>query len=359
MEKQKNKYKNKNIFLSIILCINVVIICLTLYFLSPVSNDGKNVNFVVSNGESLKEIANSLEKEGLIKNDKVFLAYVVLKNSKEIYAAKYELNTSMTLGEIVSVLKSGGKNTEEITITFKEGLNMRQIAKTIEKETDNSYQEVLDLANDEQYINELIKKHWFITKDIKNPNIYYKLEGYLFPDSYNFSSKKVSVEEIFNEMIINLGKNLEKYRKDIKKSGYSVHEILTMASVIELEGIDKASRKDIAGVFYNRLKSNMSLGSDVTSYYGAKKEMTSDVMQSELEAINGYNTRATGMEGKLPIGPVDNPSIISIEAALKPSKHDYYYFVADKNGEIYLTKTYETHNKVIIDLKDKGLWFEW
>ena len=65
------------------------------------------------------------------------------------------------------------------------------------------------------------------------------------------------------------------------------------------------------------------------------------------------------MAGKLPIGPICNPSIVSIEAALKPTKHDYLYFVADKNGKVYLTKSYETHNKVIADLKNKGLWFEW
>ena len=359
MEKHKTKYKKRNIVLTILLVINIAIICLMIYFFSPVSNSSKDIDFIVSEGESLKEIGSNLEKQGLIKNDKVFLAYVVLKNSKEIYAAKYKLNTNMTLREIVLTLKKGGRNTDEITITFKEGLNIRQIAKVIAKETDNSYEDVLEKASDDNYIDELIKKYWFITKDIKNQGIYYPLEGYLFPDSYNFSSKKVSVEEIFNAMIEHMDKNLTKYKKDIEKSTYSVHQLLTMASIIELEGIDEKSRKDIAGVFYNRLNAKMSLGSDVTTYYGAKKEMTSDLTQSELDAVNGYNTRASGMEGKLPIGPICNSSLSSIIASLTPNKHEYYYFVADKNGKVYLTKDYETHNKLIIDLKDKGLWFEW
>ena len=103
----------------------------------------------------------------------------------------------------------------------------------------------------------------------------------------------------------------------------------------------------------------MNLGSDVTSYYGVKKDMTSDITQSELDNVNPYNTRISSMAGKLPVGPICNPSLVSIEAAINPSKHSYLYFVADKNGKIYLTQNYETHNRIIEDLKNKGLWFEW
>lgn len=352
------KSKNNRFLLAILFFFVIVLIAL-LYLLSPVSSEDKDVSFIVTDGESLSEIASNLRKEGLIKSKKFFLGYVVLKNSKQIYAARYDLNTNMKLSEIVSTLKDGGHNADEISITFKEGLNMRQIAKLISEETDNSYDSVIDLSSDSKYLDELINKYSFITKDIKNKNLYYPLEGYLFPDTYNFNSKSVSVKEIFNEMIENFGKSIKKYEKDIKKSGYSMNQIITMASIVELEGLDKSSRKDIAGVFYNRIKKGMSLGSDVTSYYGVKKDMTSDIMQSELDDNNLYNTRLSTMAGKLPVGPICNPSLVSIEAALKPSKHDYLYFVADKNGKVYLTKSYETHNNVIADLKSKGLWLEW
>ena len=132
-----------------------------------------------------------------------------------------------------------------------------------------------------------------------------------------------------------------------------------MASIIELEGIDKTSRKDIAGVFYNRLNKGMNLGSDVTSYYGVRKDLTSDITESELLDNNPYNTRLASMAGKLPVGPICNPSEVSIAAAIKPNKHDYLYFVADKNGKVYLTRDYETHTRVIDNLKNKGLWLEW
>ncbi len=356
--KHKNKYKKANIFLSIILGICLIGIVLVIYFLSPVSLKGKEVDFIVKEGESLSQIGQNLKKEGLIKNEKVFLAYVVVKDAKQIYAAKYDLNSNMTLGEIVSKLKKGGVNKDEITLTFKEGQNIRQIAKEIAKNTNNSYEDVINLSNDETYINELIKKYWFITKDIKNKNIYYKLEGYLFPDSYNFNSKNVSTKEIFNEMITHMDKKLSKYQKQIEKSGYTTHQILTMASIVELE-VKQDSRKDIAGLFYNRLKAKMNLGSDPTSYYGAKKEMNGELYQSEYDEANPYNTRSTSLAGKLPVGPICNPSLGAIDAAINPSKHEYYYFVTDKNGKVYLTKDYETHNKVILELKNKGLWFEW
>ena len=354
-----NKRKIINTILLVFTIINVFIIVALLYLLSPSSLKNEEVSFIINEGDSLVEIANNLKQEGLIKNEKFFLGYLTLKDARSLYAAKYHLNKNMSLNKIVKTLKSGGVNPDEITLTFNEGLNMRQIATIIEENTNNSYDDVIKEANNEEYINELIKKYWFITKDIKNKDIYYKLEGYLFPDSYNFNSKDISVKSIFDEMIKNTDKKLEKYKKEIEKSNYSVHEILTMASILELEGLDKLSRKDIAGVFYNRLNSKMALGSDVTSYYGAKKEMTSDITQSELDTVNPYNTRSDSMVGKLPVGPICNPSIESIEAALNPNKHEYYYFVADKNGKIYLTKNYETHNKVIADLKNKGLWFEW
>ncbi len=348
-----------NVFLGVVLLGAFLCLVLILYLLGPVSSEGKEVTFIVTEGESLNEIANNLKDEGLIKSRKFFLGYVVVKNAKQIYAAKYELNSNMRLSEIVYTLKHKGKNADEITLTFKEGLNMRGIANVIAKDTDNSVNDVMTLATDPKYLEEVMKKYPFITNEVKNKNIYYPLEGYLFPDTYNFYSKTVSVKEIFNEMIDEFAKNIKKYDASIKKSGYTTHQVLTMASIVELEGIDKDSRKDIAGVFYNRLKKGMNLGSDVTSYYGVKKDMTSDITQSELDSVNGYNTRLSTMNGKLPVGPICNPSLVSVDAAINPTKHDYLYFVADKNGKVYLTKSYETHQKVINDLKNKGLWFEW
>lgn len=359
---QKNNRKKKYLILiaifGFVLLILFLFICFSLYFLSPVGGN-KSVEFVVNQGDSTSEIADSLKKKGLIKNAKVFMAYAFITNHRAIYAAKYDLNSGMRLSEIVDTFDEGGRNINEITLTFKEGVNIRDMAKLISKETDNSYDDVIKLANDKAYLNELIKKYWFIDKDVFNRDIYYSLEGYLYPDSYNFSSKEVSVREIFDDMLENTDMKLKPYKKYFSKSKYSVHQILTLASVLELEVSGSNSRRDVAGIFYNRLNSDMPLGSDATSYYGVRKDLNGELLQSEFDSVNPYNTRVSSMAGKLPAGPICNPSISSIVAALKPSKHDYYYFVTDKNGKVYLTKNFDMHNKVIKNLKDKGLWFEW
>ena len=121
-----------------------------------------------------------------------------------------------------------------------------------------------------------------------------------------------------------------------------------------------SDRNKVAGVFYNRLNSNLNLGSDVTTYYGIKVDMNErDLYKDEVNAYNAYNTRSSKMAGKLPIGPICNPSIKSIIAVLNPTKSNYYYFVADKNKKTYYSKTYNEHLNTISKLKSQGLWYEY
>ena len=222
----------------------------------------------------------------------------------------------------------------------------------------NCSEDIYSILNDEEYLDSLIQKYWFITEDVKNEKIYYSLEGYLFPNTYEFFIDEVSVKEIFNKMLDEMEKQLKPYKEDIEKSKYSIHELLTMASIVELEGKSISDRNEVAGVFYNRLKSNNTLGSDVTTYYGAKVNMSDrDLYQKEINTANDYNTRNASLAGKLPIGPICNPSISSIKAALYPKETNNYYFVADKNGKTYFTKTYNEHLRTVSKLKSEGLWY--
>ena len=158
-------------------------------------------------------------------------------------------------------------------------------------------------------------------------------------------------------MLDNTDKKLKKYESSFANSKYSIHEILTLASIVELESVGN-DRAGVAGVFFNRLNIKQTLGSDVTTYYGAKIDMNErDLTQAELTSINGYNTRVSSMAGKLPIGPICNPSVLSVEAVLNPTKSDYYYFVADKNKKVYYTKNYNEHLAIIKKLKSEGLWY--
>lgn len=329
------------------------------YTLSPISSDTTIVQVKIKEGTSTKNIAKELKKKNLIKNESIFYLYIKIHNIN-IKASTYELSRNQSMKEIINVLNKGnGYNPNSIKITFQEGINMRKVANIIEKNTNNSFESVIEKANDTTFLKSVIKKYWFLTDDILNEEIYYKLEGYLYPNTYEFVNKDVSVEEIFLKMLDEEKKILDKYKEKLYQKDYNVHEILTLASLCELEG-DATYRKDIAGVFYNRLAMNMNLGSDVTTYYGAKIEMNErDITTKELNEVNAYNTRSSKMAGKLPVSPVCMPSNSSIEAAINPNNNEYYYFVADKNKKVYFSKTGTEHFQTIKEIKSKGDWIEW
>ena len=201
-------------------------------------------------------------------------------------------------------------------------------------------------------------KYWFLTDEIKDEQIYYPLEGYLLPDTYTFENDDVSVKTIFNIILNYMDKKLTSLKEQIEQKNYTIHQMLTLASMAELEGKSDSDRAEIVGVFFNRLNQNMSLGSDVTTYYAFKVDMGDrNLTTNEIKTYSPYNTRGPQMNGKIPIGPICNPSVSAIKAALNPTESDNLYFVADKNGKVYFTKTYEEHTEMIQKLKDEGLWF--
>ena len=327
--------------------------------LKAVSSDKKEIEFTVDKGSTYYSVIPKLKSQGLIRNELCFKIYIKINKPKNIEAGTYKLSKSMSVKEIVEAFNKGNNyNPNAIRITFKEGKHMRSIAKTIADNTNNKVDDVYSLLKDTEYLNEVIKNYWFVDESILNKSIYYSLEGYLYPETYEFNNKDVTVKEIFKTMLDHMGKKLEPYKADIESSKYNVHQILTLASIVELEGAKSDDRKGVAGVFYNRLNSGMSLGSDVTTYYAAKVELSErDLYKTEIDSVNPYNTRSSSMAGKLPVGPICNPGIESIEAALKPTKSDYYYFVADKNGKTYFTKTLYEHNRKVSELKQAGLWY--
>ena len=303
------------------------------YQLGPVSKSDKTVEIEIPKNTTTRGIASILKENNLIRDERVFLIYVKLMKVDNMKAGYYDISYSMGVKKIVSLLQEGSKkNPNEIEITFKEGITMRDIASVISKNTNNSYESVIEKSNDINYINSLIQNYWFITEDIKNKDIYYKLEGYLFPDTYRFNDKNVTVEEIFNKMINKMASVIEPYRKDIEKSSLSLHQILTLASMVEEEAAREQDRRNVASVFINRIKLGMSLGSDVTTHYAFKVDNPKQVLTKiQYNTPNPYNTRVTdgSMNGKLPVGPICTLSKSSIEASIYPNKTDYTYFIAN------------------------------
>lgn len=354
------KFRNIAIALVVIMTITVVAVC-TYYNvnMSPVSTDTtlKEINIEAGTIES---IGVTLKENNLIKDVNIFKVYTKIMNKTNLKAGIYSLSEDMGVEKIVSILEEGSTvNPDEISITFKEGINIRKVATLISENTNNTYESVINLMDDDNYITELINKYWFLTEDIQNKNIYYPLEGYLFPNTYRFTNKDVSVEEIFTKMLEETDRQLSKHKDKINKSSLNVHELITLSSIVELEGATANDRRGVAGVFYNRLNSNSypTLGSDATTYYASKiDDWTISLTYKELDdCSNKYNTRCSTNTG-LPVGPICNSSIESIEATIDPEQHNYYYFVADCKGEVYLTKNSSEHANIINKLKRENNW---
>ena len=334
---------------------------------SPKNVGQKETIVDIKSGTSTVEILKLLKSNNVIRDELVAKLYIKMHNIKGLQAGKYLFNGQDSLSDVLNILTTGKVMDETVTITFKEGKNMRYIASTIAEKTNNTSNDVYNLLNDKDYITSLIDKYWFLSKTVQNENIYYPLEGYLYPDTYSFENKDVDVKTIFEKMLDQMSKVLSKYRKEGQNvqngetnQNITVHQLLTIASIIELEGNKSEDRSKIASVIYNRIKSNMSLGSDVTTYYGIRVDMGErNLYAKEINTYNAYNTRGPNMNGKLPIGPIANPSEESITAALNPVSEKYLYFVADKNGDMYFSNTYEEHQNTINTLKKKGLWFEY
>ena len=334
----------------------VFLFCFYKYNLTSVSNN-KNDKIITIEGGSIASIGKILKENNLIRNELIFKIYVKLNNINNLKASTYKLNESMSLEEIINILKEGNSyNPDEITITFKEGKNMRSIANTISKNTNNTFDDVINKVNDETYVDTLIEKYWFLTDDIKNSKIYYDLEGYLFPNTYAFLNKDVSVETIIETMLDETQKQLEIYKEKIENLNISIHEFFTLASLVELEEANPEARKGVAGVFYNRINDNWSLGSDVTTYYALKIDDYSIRLTEGIglyKCDKAYNTRCTSFIG-LPVGPICNPGIVSLIATLEPENHDYYYFVADCTGTTHFNKDAYGHRTTINKLKSEN-----
>ena len=326
------------------------------YNVSPVdkSSDAK-IEVVIPSGMSTDNIAITLYDKGLIRSKFFFKVYLKLNNTSSLKASTYLLSKNMTLEDIVKVLESGNsENGDVVNLTFKEGQNIRDYANIIEENTSITADTFLAKVKDSNFLRQLISEYWFLSEDILNSEIYYPLEGYLFPDTYQFVKTDLTSEDIIRTLLDEEEKKLSPYKEAL--SNLNVHSVLTLASMAELEGVRDEDRKLIVGVFNNRLNRGMNLGSDVTTYYAFNEAMDSDLTSEMFNTYNPYNTRSAEMAGRLPVGPICNPSLSSIDAAINPTDSDYLYFVADKNRKVYFTMNVNEHEEKVAELKENGDW---
>lgn len=343
--------KNKKliVILSVIVGLILVGVITLMILLSPVSKSTDIVEFTVKKGEGKEKIVENLKDAKLIKSKYATFIYIVLSGKKNLQAGSYEFSRNMSVKDIITSLSTGdivNVKRDEVRITFKEGDTLKNFVTMVANETNINYDEAIKKLSDKAYLKGLIADYWFLTDDILDEDIYFPLEGYLYPETYNFY-KETNIEQVIRKVLSVTEKKLEPLKSKIENSKYNIHELLTIASIAEKEANTNSDRAMVTQVIYKRLGLNMALGMDVTSYYGVQKEMTEVITQLDLNDKNPYNTRVTTFIG-LPVGPICNPSIGSINAALEPADTDYLYFVADiLTGKVYFAKTNEEFNALV------------
>jgi UPF0755 protein len=285
--------------------------------------------FTIEKGQSFSRTAAELKKENLISNVTKFKIHAKLnKKERKIQAGEYSLSPSMTPDQILTMFVQGKVNL--IKLTIPEGFTSHQIASELE--------------------NKKICKSDIFTKKTMDKSLLNKysitgstFEGYLYPETY-FFKKDSEPEKIIQTMVFNFKKN---YTKDLKKRasniGFTDHEAVTLASIIEKETGKKSEREIISSVFHNRLEKGMRLETDPTVIYGIKN-FDGNLTKKDLKNKTPYNTY---MIKGLPPGPIANPGIKSIKAALYPADTDYLFFVSKKDGSHYFSTSYKEHLKAV------------
>jgi UPF0755 protein len=332
----------KSVIISFVCVLLVIVGCFLYSFSLKGYKSSDVVTFEVRSGASKKAIVHDLKSASLIRSEFSTLVYLLI-NKSSLQAGTYEFSRNMSTPEIIKKISKGDIKINSVSITLVEGKNMKDFINLITSNFSYTEDEVINVINDEEFLKKMIEKYDFLTDSILNGNIYYALEGYLFPDTYTFS-ENASIEDIIITLLNNTNEKLASVMEEINKTDYSVHEILTMASIAELEAVTKSDRESVAQVIYKRLSLGKGLGMDVTTYYAVKKSLGEELTMNDLRSTSPYNTSESNinMAGKLPVGPICNPSLESIKAVLNPSDTDYLYFYANvKTHEVFFASTYE------------------
>ncbi|MGD2124770.1 MAG: endolytic transglycosylase MltG [Desulfobacteraceae bacterium] len=301
---------------------------LGLFFIRPADEGGKERVFVVKEGLSLKEVAAELERDHLIRSKALFMFWTRLMGySRQIKAGEYALAPHMSPMEILEKLRRGIIITHPVTVP--EGFTATQIADLLAEKGLVEKEAFLSLTKDSN----ILGKH-----GISGPS----LEGYLYPDTYQFG-RGISASAIIDVMVGHFWQVVGPYREKAEAIGMKMKEVVVLASIVEKETGRPEERPTIASVFLNRLKRGMRLESDPTVIYGLKN-FNGNLRKRDLGKRTPYNTY---MIRGLPPGPIANPGLESIKAVIYPAKTKYLYFVSKNDGSHHFSKTLSEHNRAV------------
>ena len=343
----------KIVFITLVTCIIILLIgAISGFFyiksaMEPVDpNSEEETEIEVPLGSSSSDIADMLENEGIIKNSTIFKFYLKFKNKPDFQAGDYTLSPSLTFDGIIEALQSGKVVEEPVyRFTIPEGKAADQIGEILAHQFDFTQEDYLNVLNDPEYIESLQEGFPdLITDELMNDELFIPLEGYLYAGTYEVFEEEPTIESIIDMMVAQTSTVLQSEFADLEDSDFTIHETLTLASIIERESKFDEDRPKVAQVFINRIEDNMKLQSDITAAY-ANREHKVLMTYDDIGTESPYNTYV--QEG-LPPGPISSPSLQSIQAVVNPEGKDFdeLYFYARPSGETFYTHTLDEHTKV-------------
>ncbi len=335
----------KTIFYLIFVFFVVIIITLYLYFEKSINTKYKSFEgskvINIERGSSISRISKILEREGIIKNSDLFvIVYKLYYRGKVINAGEFKFEKPLSIMEVLKKLTT--EYGIMVSFTIKEGDSIFDIGERLENE---------GLFKEKHFI-EFVKKNTYFIGDMA-PDAK-SLEGYLFPDTYKFS-KGIELRKLVSIFIDNFRKNFFPiWNRRPKEYKFSISETITLASLIEKETSSSEERGLISSVFHNRLRRGMLLQCDPTFIYALKLDgkWRGKIGYKEIKYNSPYNTY---LYKGLPPGPISNPGLESIKAAIYPKKTKYLYFVSKNDGTHYFSKSLKEHNRAVYNYQIKRI----
>lgn len=301
-----------------------------LLFLTLPAGDGNVVQIVdFKKGEPLTQVASQMEREGLLSSARFFVFHVRIKGvSGRLQAGEYQFNNGMRPSEILRRMVNGEVYTRRFTVP--EGYSIHQLAELLESQKLFTQKGFLKAATDPELLTEL---------GIEGKSV----EGYLFPSTYNVTRTMDEVD-LIRVMVAQFRKVYDEcFAEAAQRTGMTLSQIVTLASLIEKEAVVADERPLISSVFHNRLAKGMRLQSDPTAVYGVRA-FAGNVTKRDIERVTPYNTY---LIPGLPPGPIGNPSKGALEAAINPVRSSYLYFVSKKDGTHHFSTNLNEHNAAV------------
>lgn len=354
--KNVSSYLALFIVLALVIVLIIGIISAFLYIrsgLQPVDEDStETVELSIDQGYSAGDIGDILEEEGIVKNGTMFELYLRLNSISSYQAGTYQMSPAMDFEQIARTLESGTVYQEVLhRVTVPEGYTVEEIGLQLENNLPVSADDFMALMDDDEFIKELISEYpEMLTDEILAEDIKYPLEGYLYPATYDITTEEPDLKQLIRDMLnateansYSLFTSVPEYAIDYEGENRALtfHEFLTFSSLIEEEATSLADRSRIASVFLNRMSVNpaMPLQTDPTVLY-ALGQHQDVVLYEDLEVEDPYNTY---LHSGLTPGPIAAPGQESLQSTMNPSDTNYYYFLADSEGNNHFAETYEEH----------------